>query len=178
MKLSEETKQKIIDILDSKEFKSTQYEGLDPEKKRALGQYYTPGKVCIKMIEKFNLDSLADKTILDPTCGSGNLLIACLIAGADSDRVFGNEYDEVAVELCKKRLNKVCDILNKPHINDWQIHRGNALIKDCLTVFNSEYNNTILPKLLKRRWGMSGGWIDNPEHYGETEQLDLFGGMF
>ena len=178
MRLSEETKQKIIDILDSKEFKNTQYEGLDPEKKRALGQYYTPGKVCIKMIEKFNYDSLAGKTILDPTCGSGNLLIACLIAGADSDKIFGNEYDEVAVGLCKKRLNKVCDILNKPHINDWQIHRGNALIKDCLTVFNPEYNNTILPKLLKRRWGMPGGWIDNPEHYGETEQLDLFGGMF
>lgn len=178
MKLSEETKQKIINILDSKEFKTTQYEGLDPEKKKALGQYYTPGKVCVKMIEKFNYDSLAGKTILDPTCGSGNLLIACLIAGADSDKVFGNEYDEAAVELCRERLNKACDILGKPRINDWQIHRGNALIKDCLTVFNSDYDGAILPKLLKKRWGMSGGWIDNPERYDEAEQGNLFEGLF
>lgn len=178
MKLSEETKQKIIEILDLKEFKSTPYDGFDPEKKKALGQYYTSGKVCVKMIERFNYDSLVGKTILDPTCGSENLLIACLIAGADSYKVFGNEYDEAAVKLCRKRLNKACDILGKPRINDWQIHRGNALIKDCLTVFNHEYDNTILPKLLKRRWGMSGGWIDNLEHYDEAEQGNLFDELF
>ena len=91
------------------------------------------------MIEKFDCDSLSNKNILDPTCGSGNLLIACLIAGADSDKLFGNEYDSVAVDLCRKRLNRCCDILNKPHIKDYQIHQGNALGKWCLTDFSEEY---------------------------------------
>ena len=136
MKLSEEVKNKIIEILDSQEFKSNLYEGLTEEKRKELGQFYTPGKLCIQMIEKFDCDSLSNKNILDPTCGSGNLLIACLIAGADSDKLFGNEYDSVAVDLCRKRLNRCCDILNKPHIKDYQIHQGNALGKWCLTDFS------------------------------------------
>lgn len=139
MKLSEEVKNKIIEILDSQEFKSNLYEGLSKEKRKELGQFYTPGKLCIQMIEKFDCDSLANKNILDPTCGSGNLLIACLIAGADSDKLFGNEYDSVAVDLCRKRLNRCCDILNKPHIKDCQVHQGNALGKWCLTDFSEEY---------------------------------------
>ena len=139
MKLSEEVKNKIIEILDSQEFKSNLYEGLTEDKRKELGQFSTPGKLCIQMIEKFDCDSLSNKNILDPTCGSGNLLIACLIAGADSDKLFGNEYDSVAVDLCRKRLNRCCDILNKPHIKDYQIHQGNALGKWCLTDFSEEY---------------------------------------
>ena len=139
MKLSEEVKNKIIEILDGQEFKSSLYAGLAEDKRKKLNQFYTPGKLCIQMIEKFDCDSLSNKNILDPTCGSGNLLIACLIAGADSDKLFGNEYDSVAVDLCRKRLNRCCDILNKPHIKDYQIHQGNALGKWCLTDFSEEY---------------------------------------
>ena len=148
MKLSEEAKNKIIEILDSQEFKSNLYEGLTEEKRKELGQFYTPGKLCIQMIEKFDCDSLSNKNILDPTCGSGNLLIACLIAGADSDKLFGNEYDSVAVDLCRKRLNRCCDILNKPHIKDYQIHQGNALGKWCLTDFSEEYLTNFDPQYI------------------------------
>lgn len=140
MILSQEAKNKILEILGSKEFVSDLYEGLDEEKRKALNMFYTPGKICIQMIEKFEtVDSLAGQTILDPCCGSGNLLIACLIAGADSDKLFGNEYDLVAVELCRKRINRACDILGKPHIKDWQIHQGNALHKFALTYFDEDY---------------------------------------
>ena len=148
MKLSEEVKNKIIEILDSQEFKSSLYEGLTEEKRKKLNQFYTPGKLCIQMIEKFDCDSLSNKNILDPTCGSGNLLIACLIAGADSDKLFGNEYDSIAVDLCRKRLNRCCDILNKPHIKDYQIHQGNALGKWCLTDFSEEYLTKFDPQYI------------------------------
>ena len=148
MKLSEEVKNKIIETLDSQEFKSNLYEGLTEDKRKKLNQFYTPGKLCIQMIEKFNCDSLSNKNILDPTCGSGNLLIACLIAGADSDKLFGNEYDSVAVDLCRKRLNRCCDILNKPHIKDYQIHQGNALGKWCLTDFSEEYLTNFNPQYI------------------------------
>ena len=148
MKLSEEVKNKIIKILDSQEFKSSLYEGLTEDKRKELGQFYTPGKLCIQMIEKFDCDSLSNKNILDPTCGSGNLLIACLIAGADSDKLFGNEYDSIAVDLCRKRLNRCCDILNKPHIKDYQIQQGNALGKWCLTDFSEEYLTKFDPQYI------------------------------
>ena len=174
MKLSQETKQKIEEILSSEEFKVTLYEGLDEKKRIELGQFYTPAAICIQMIERFKWDSLSGKNILDPTVGSGNLLIACLIAGADSDKLFGNEYDPVAVELCRKRLNRACEILGKPLINEWQIHRGNALIPDCLTKFGPDYDETILAALLKKRWGLKGGWIDNPEKYSYEAPVELF----
>ena len=176
-----EAGQKIVDILDSKEFMSDLYEGLDKKTRDELGQFYTPAKICIQMIEMFNATEFSGKNILDPCCGSGNLLIAMLAAGADSDKLYGNDYDERAVKLCRNRINKACDILGKPHIQDWQIHQGNALIPDCLTEFGPEYDNTILKELLKRRNGLKGGWLANPEHYvakGETYQPDLFEDFF
>ena len=164
MKLSEEVKNKIIEILDGQEFKSSLYAGLTKDKRKKLNQFYTPGKLCIQMIEKFDCDSLSNKNILDPTCGSGNLLIACLIAGADSDKLFGNEYDSVAVDLCRKRLNRCCDILNKPHIKDYQIHQGNALGKWCLTDFSKEYLTNFDPQ-----------YIDNADYINNKQkQVSLF----
>ena len=153
MKLSEEVKNKIIEILDSDYFKNSLYvdadgNELDKAKRDELGQFYTPGKICIKMIEKFKWDTLSGKNILDPTVGSGNLLIACLIAGADSDKVFGNEYDADIIPTCRNRINKACDILGKPHIQDWQIHQGNALQARCLIEFGEEYDTNYNPEYI------------------------------
>ena len=143
MKLSEEVKSKIIEILDSEEFMSDLYEGLDEKKRDELGQFYTPGKVCIQMIEQYDTESFSGKNILDPTAGSGNLLIAMLIAGADSDKVYGNELDATAVKLCRKRVNRACDLLGKPHIKDWQIHKGDATDSFCLEYFSPDYKQKL-----------------------------------
>jgi hypothetical protein len=143
MKLSEEVKSKIIEILDSEEFMSNLYEGLDEKKRDELGQFYTPGKICIQMIEQYDTESFSGKNILDPTAGSGNLLIAMLIAGADSDKIYGNELDATAVKLCRKRINRACDILSKPRINDWQIHKGDATDSFCLTYFGPDYKQKL-----------------------------------
>ena len=140
MILVEEVKARIIGILDSNEFMSDLYAGLSEEKREELGQVYTPARVCIQMLESFECETLAGKTVLDPACGSGNLLIAALIAGADSDKLYGNELDPVAVELCKVRVNRACDLLCKARINDWQIHKGDATDPYCLSVFGPEYS--------------------------------------
>ena len=188
MQLSEETKNKISEILDSDEFMNSLYvdangNELDKETRDQLGQFYTPGKICIQMIEKYDCDSLSGKNILDPTCGSGNLLIACLIAGADLDKLYGNEYDARVIPTCRKRILRAAEILglDVSKFNSWQIHQGNALIPDCLTEFSPEYDNTILKELLKRRNGLKGGWLANPECYvakGEVCQPDLFEDFF
>ena len=166
MQLSEDIKKKITSILDSKEFMTDLYAGLDKEKRIELGQFYTPAKICIQMIEKYETEAFSNMDILDPTCGSGNLLIAMLIAGADSQRLYGNEYDAVAVKLCKKRLNRACDILHVPHIRDFQIHQGNALQKRCLTDFNTTYQQNYKPKYIDDLQYAQGryGWdMDNKE---------------
>ena len=139
MKLTEEVKERIITILDSKEFMSDLYEGLTEKRKKELGMVYTPAKVCIQLIESFECETLAGKNILDPACGSGNLLIACLIAGADSDKLYGNEFDPIAVALCRRRLDRACRLLSKPSIRSWQIHEGDATEARCLSDFSPGY---------------------------------------
>ena len=134
MELSNEIKALIIKEND--DFKARQYGGLTKEERKKLGAFYTPGDIVIKLIE--NVSDLTGN-ILDPTCGSGNILAGCLIAGADSDKVFGNEFAPEMVELCRERLNAVCDMLGKPHIRDWQIHHGNALDPEALTHFDEDY---------------------------------------
>ena len=135
MKLSEEIKLEIKKEFE--EFKHKMYDGKTLEERKKLDQFFTPPQVSIPLLE--SLETVKDIDILDPTSGSGNLLAAALIAGADSDKVFGNEYDATMVKLCRERLNKVCDLLGKPHIQDWQIHQGNALHRFALTYFDEDY---------------------------------------
>lgn len=181
MKLTDKQKQDIIDEFNS--FKDKMYAGKTKKERDELGQFFTPADMTIQMLEQLEctFEEFLDSDIIDPTSGSGNLLAAALILGVDTQRVFGNEYDYTMVILCRDRLNQVCDILGKPHTQDWQIHQGNALIPDCLTEFGPEYNDTILKELLKRRNGLKGGWLANPEHYvskGELYQPDLFEDFF
>lgn len=144
MKLSEEIKLEIKKEFE--DFKHKMYDGKTLEERKKLDQFFTPPQVSIPLLE--NLETVKGIDILDPTSGSGNLLAAALIAGANSQRVFGNEYDATMVKLCKERLNKVCDILGKPHIQDCQIHQGNALQARCLIEFDKEYDNNYNPEYI------------------------------
>ena len=137
MVLSEEVKQKITEEFES--FKKEMYAGRTQEERAKLGQFFTPAALSIKMIERFEVDSLVGQKILDPTCGSGNLLAACLIAGADSDKVFGNELDQTMLNACRRRLNKLCRELGKPEIPYHHLHRGDATDARCLTTFSPAY---------------------------------------
>ena len=143
MKLTEEQKQKVL-LLDQPIFKDDMYKGLDEETRKKLGQFYTPGKLVIQMLEKYEVESLKGLTILDPTCGSGNLLVGCILAGADPDKVFGNEYDATAVKLCRKRLARAAEIMGFSGYTEesfkTQVHRGNALQKRCITEFSTMYD--------------------------------------
>ena len=57
------------------------------------------------MVEMTSYDDLSNKTILDPCCGSGNLLAACILAGANPKNIYGNELDLDMLKLCRKRLD-------------------------------------------------------------------------
>ena len=102
MKLSEETKKKIIDEYNL--WKDKQYRDNTKEQRDELGQFFTSPEITIKMIESFSCDSLKGKTILDPTIGAGGLIAACIIAGADPELCYGNEYDKNILMGCKERL--------------------------------------------------------------------------
>jgi type I restriction-modification system DNA methylase subunit len=128
MILSEEVKQKIKDEYES--WFNKQYGSTTKEYRKSLGAVFTPPSITIKMIERF--ESIKDKTILDPTCGTGNLLAACIIAGANPKLIYGNEYDEEFLRLCKERLCK----MGVPEEN---LHQGDATDPDCLNYFGKDY---------------------------------------
>lgn len=118
MKLTNNQKEQIIN--EYNEWFNQQYGDKTLEERKKLDAFFTPPELTIMMIEQF--DSLENKTILDPTCGSGNLLAACIIAGADSKLIYGNELDDELLTICKNRLIK----LGVPEEN---IHRGDATVE-------------------------------------------------
>lgn len=134
MILSNEIKENIKNEYET--WFNEQYGNKSLEERRKLGAFFTPPELTIKMIEKF--ETLENKTILDPTCGTGNLLAACVIAGANPILVYGNEYDPIFVQLCKKRLSK----LGVPEDN---IHEGDALNPEALKLsnFTSSYRKDL-----------------------------------
>ena len=116
MKLNIETKEKIQAEYDA--WQAEQYAGKDKKERQKLGQFFTPPFLTIKMLEKF--DAIKDKDVLDPTAGAGGLLVACILCGADPNRIYGIELDPVILKVCRRRLLKY-------GVPPWHIKEGNAL---------------------------------------------------
>ena len=119
MILSEEVKQKIKD--EYMEWEECQYAGKARKERQKMGQFFTPPELTIQMVEKFE-DMKGN--ILDPTCGCGGLLVACILAGADPQNIYGIELDPEILNLAQNRLYK----MGVPEDN---LHLGNALNNDC-----------------------------------------------
>lgn len=148
MKLTEEIKEEIKreseEYLNEIKSGTDQYGGLTPEERDELGAFYTPWELCCQMLEMYDCtpEEFATKTILDPTCGSGNLIMAALIAGISVSKdypknVFGNELSLKPLELCRRRFTHYCEThgLKEYNLAFWRIHlhQGNALNPDCLS---------------------------------------------
>ena len=115
MKLTEEQKQSIVNDYES--WKDKMYGKLTDKERKALGAFYTPPALVIKMIEKFeNLEG----DIVDPCCGCGLLLSGVVIAGADPKKCYGIEFDAGQAELCRDRLEQ------------YGVPRENIVTGDCL----------------------------------------------
>ncbi len=67
------------------------------------GIYYTPEYITYDML-KFCDENLAEKTFLDPCCGSGNFIMAALKKGFAPENIYGFDNDEIAVSITKKRI--------------------------------------------------------------------------
>lgn len=104
-----------------------------------FGQFFTPPNLTVKMLEKFeNLDD----DIFDPCCGSGNLLAAAIIAGADPKRIYGIELDPEIHKIAVERLGK----LGVPEKN---IICGNALDSKTYQLLPFTKKNTVFSNGLR-----------------------------
>ena len=63
-------------------------------KKSDIGSYYTPSE----LLSEIKVDP--NKTILDPCCGSGGILLNTLTKKHDTSKIFARDIDETALKIC------------------------------------------------------------------------------
>ncbi|RVZ86966.1 type I restriction-modification system subunit M [Helicobacter pylori] len=77
------------------------------ESGKSKGQFYTPSEVSLLLSLLLGIDenTRQDKTIYDPTCGSGSLLLkASSLAGKKGLTIYGQEKDISTTALCKMNM--------------------------------------------------------------------------
>ena len=121
------------------QWKDKMYADKSLAERQDFGQFFTPPELTIQMLEKFeNLDD----DILDPCCGSGNLLAAAIMAGADHKRIYGIELDAEIHKIAVERLGK----LGVPEKN---IICGNALDSKTYQLLPFTKKNTVFSNGLR-----------------------------
>jgi 16S rRNA G966 N2-methylase RsmD len=68
------------------------------KKRKYLGQYFTNIEISKYIIDKCNIPNMEMVKIIDPMCGSGNMLIAAAKKGAKNKNVYGIEIDKEIIE--------------------------------------------------------------------------------
>ncbi|MCQ2689250.1 type I restriction-modification system subunit M [Helicobacter pylori] len=92
------------------------------ESGKSKGQFYTPSEVSLLLSLLLGIDenTRQDKSIYDPTCGSGSLLLkASSLAGKKGLTIYGQEKDISTTALC--RMNMILH-----HSTDADIAKGGS----------------------------------------------------
>lgn len=94
------------------------------DRRRQNGQVYTPAHIVdfvLQQVRYVSAESIEQKTVLDPACGSGAFLVCCVSALIDrclrsglesrileliESRIFGFDVDEVACELARSAVRR------------------------------------------------------------------------
>ncbi|WP_131158729.1 type I restriction-modification system subunit M [Helicobacter pylori] len=77
------------------------------ESGKSKGQFYTPSEVSLLLSLLLGIDenTRQDKSIYDPTCGSGSLLLkASSLAGKNGLTIYGQEKDISTTTICKMNM--------------------------------------------------------------------------
>ena len=98
------------------------YDQMTPEERKSFGAVWTPPEIISQMMAKASDDVWADptKTCLDPTCGTGNIVVSMLLNklyhGVSPDmavkNVYGIELQKKNVEICR---NRICAIVGEKY---------------------------------------------------------------
>ena len=94
-----------------------EYSQMSIEEKAKFGAVWTPPEIISKMMGMVS-DELWDdptKTMLDPTCGTGNIVVSMVLNkiyhGIDPttalEHVYGIELQQKNVKICRERLLKI-----------------------------------------------------------------------
>lgn len=110
------------------------------ESGKSKGQFYTPSEVSLLLSLLLGIDenTRQDKSIYDPTCGSGSLLLkASSLAGEKGLTIYGQEKDISTTALCK--MNTILH-----NITDADIKGGSSTLSNPFFIKNGMLQTLII----------------------------------
>ena len=91
---------------------------------KKAGEFYTPQEVSEILSEIVVTDKTRLKSVYDPTCGSGSLLLRTA-RGGNADTIYGQEKNPTTFNLCRMNM-----LLHGIKYKDFEIHNGDTLEND------------------------------------------------
>ena len=91
---------------------------------KKAGEFYTPQEVSEILSEIVITGKNRLKSVYDPTCGSGSLLLRTA-RGGNADAIFGQEKNTTTFNLCRMNM-----LLHGIKYKDFEIHNGDTLEND------------------------------------------------
>ena len=91
---------------------------------KKAGEFYTPQEVSEILSEIVITGKNRLKSVYDPTCGSGSLLLRTA-RGGNADAIFGQEKNPTTFNLCRMNM-----LLHGIKYKDFEIHNGDTLEND------------------------------------------------
>ena len=99
----------------------------DVSLRKQMGAYYTSDKIVNELIDSLKscLD-IANISIFDPCCGTGNFLIGLIGRGAQATNIFGQDIDEISILITRVNMFILDNSLTKEQLYS-QFICGNTL---------------------------------------------------
>ena len=91
---------------------------------KKAGEFYTPQEVSEILSEIVITGKNRLKSVYDPTCGSGSLLLRTA-RGGNADTIYGQEKNPTTFNLCRMNM-----LLHGIKYKDFEIHNGDTLEND------------------------------------------------
>ena len=91
---------------------------------KKAGEFYTPQEVSEILSEIVVTGKTRLKSVYDPTCGSGSLLLRTA-RGGNADTIYGQEKNPTTFNLCRMNM-----LLHGIQYKDFEIHNGDTLEND------------------------------------------------
>lgn len=155
---------------------------LSPVERKSQGVFFTPAELSKLAVEKFGY-SLDDGAILDPACGSGNLLVALAATFEISpsleatlsewnSRLHGVDINESFVNIARKKLVKLA-------LSKGAVPSGEKTPGEILSILSNVRVGDFL-KEYKAYCGKVGGIIMNPPfcHIDASSEIAWTSGRF
>ena len=91
---------------------------------KKAGEFYTPQEVSQILAEIVITGKTRLKSVYDPTCGSGSLLLRAA-RGGNADTIYGQEKNPTTFNLCRMNM-----LLHGIKYNNFEIHNDDTLERD------------------------------------------------